>query len=213
MTLSFRDQLRRRLSSGFWYPPFVRFVDFTYTRLSLGYGWSRWLAIGDESPDGASESYQAAWLAVGAVWVTFIYSVPGLSGRLFVWLGVALALYRVSEIFLFSVHWVFAARKDLSATRRSLAGFLVNLLELSVFFTVLSILRRCSDSQNRWTIWYEHLRSIWTLELVPTSGSRSCRVFGHYEVVVAGALLLIVVASLVGGVLRREKAQQGDGAA
>jgi hypothetical protein len=206
MTFSLRDQLRRRLSSGFWYPPFVRFVDSAYKRLSLGYGWNRWLAIGDSSPDGASESYQAAWLILAAIWVTFIYSVATLSGRLFVWLGIGLALYRISEIFLFAVHWVFAAKKDLSATRRSLAGFLVNLLELSVLFTVLSILGRCSDTVSRWTIWNEHLRSIWTLELIPTSGSQSCRVFAQYEVVVAGALLLIVVASLVGGVIRPERA-------
>jgi hypothetical protein len=200
-----RAVLHRRLEHGFWFPLFTTVIRRTYEHLSLCRRWNRFL----RDVDGASESYQVVAVLAGAVWLALIRNATPtiLHTSAAVKVGGFVALYRVTEIFVFSIHWVFVAELPLSRVRRSLAGFLVNLLELPVFFAIAFALLDCSVGRGSvWSLFYEHLRSVWTLDLTESCGGAGCRLLAHYEMACAGLVLLIVVASLVGGVLRPELA-------
>lgn len=58
------------------------------------------------------------------------------------------------------------------------------------------------------TIVYESVRSVFTLGLPKHTGI-GCQFLGHYQVVVATTLLTIVIASLIGAVVRPEKTDDG----
>src|SRR5688572_14117560 len=109
MLTRIRNWLRARLTAGFWFPLFQRVIGFLYTRFSLGYHLKRWLANGGEPPRGASELYQVVLLAGAITWVGLISGSgqPALRTSGTWWLGVAAVLYVVTELFLFSLHWVF----------------------------------------------------------------------------------------------------------
>ena len=125
------------------------------------------------------------------------------------YVGVAIIAYRILEIFLFVLNWVFAQEGDLlHGVRRSLAGFILNIFEVALCTSIVLILTDCvvvPDSQ--WGVVYKNLTASFGLSLVPTVDSTCCRVIAHFQLTTAGILLTAAVASLVGGILRKEKNQ------
>ena len=78
----------------------------------------------------------------------------------------------------------------------------MNLLQLGLLMPISLVLTRCDTSESSWARVYAHLRSIFSLELAPTSHTLGCQILVHYELFIAGSLLLIVVANLVGSLER-----------
>ncbi len=215
MNTNLKECLAAWLENGFWFHRLVTIIRWAYLHLSLGYAFNRWLTRNGQAPEGASEAYQAVVLVVGITWLGFIESPVWwiFETRIARFAGSAIVLYRVTEVFVFALHWILAAEGRLGAIRRSLAGFVVNLCELAVWFPIAFLLVGCVASPiHKLRLAYDHLHAVWSLELANTSpGGLFCRVFSHYEIIVAGTLLLIVVASLVGGVLREEYRKTPNG--
>lgn len=205
-----RQKLRRALAKGFWFPAVQCSITFVHERFSLNVRFNRWLASNSKSPPGASELYQFLIVVFVVAWVSLLDNPlhPAFTTLIARLVGVVVALYFITELLIFALHWTFVATGELHAVRRSLAGFLVNLFEVALLFSVALSLAGC-QSHRGWTGVYENVRSVFKLELSTTARGPSCQVLGHYEVVVAATLLVIVIASLVGAVARSEKNDQG----
>ena len=208
MLTKIRNWLRTKLSAGFWFPLLQAAIGFLYTRFSVGYRFKRWLADSGDPPRGASELYQAVLLAVAITWLALIDTAPHplLRDAGFRICGAAVVLYVVTELFLFSLHWTFVDTGKLHAVRRSLAGFLLNLVEIAFYFSIAFSLLACpGPSTTQWGLLYDNVRAVFTLQLPIDAPAPRCRTLAHYEVIVAATLLVIVIASLVGEVVRKEK--------
>jgi len=203
-----RTWLSRKLKSGFWFPCVVCALKYLYEKFSLGYRFKVWLSVDSESLRGASELYQACWLFVALVWICFIwFPSEMLSGAWVKYMGVIIVGYRVSEIVLFALHWVFVSEMErLHGIRRSLAGFILNMIEIALYISIVVILMGCEvQAESQWEVFYNHLSATFGLSLPLTAKLTSCRVVAHAQLVISAVLLSIVIASLVSGILRKEK--------
>lgn len=208
MLQRFRAWLRTTLKEGFWFPAFRYFVDRAYKRISLGNWFNRWLTDGERAPSGATELYQFVLILIGAGWLFMVNrpAHPIFASQIFQVPGFFAALYPITELFLFSLHWTFVATGELHSIRRSLAAFLLNLFELAIYFSIAFALAGCSKNYTAgWAAFYDNFRSIFNLELVAVRETAVCQFSAHYEIVVAATLLVIIIASLVGAVVRPEK--------
>lgn len=208
-----RDWLSRKLQKGFWFPYATKALKFLYEKLSLGYRFKVWLRSGSENPRGASELYQVFWILVVLVWISLIWRQNEvLSDAWALRIGIAIAVYRLADIMLFALHWIFVAETEkLHSIRRSLAGFILNIVEISLCTSVVVILTNCQiQTESQWDIVYNHLSAAFGLSIPATGQAACCRVVAHAQLIVSAVLLAIAVASLVGGVLRGEKHKSAE---
>lgn len=200
--------LSGKLDDGFWFPTFKKTLTYLYEKFSLGYRFKRWLKTKDKSPAGASELYQLCWLVTALLWVALIeVSAPPLSTVYARRLGVVIATYPIVEVTLFTLHWVFVEEEEtLHSVRRSLAGFTLNLIEIALYASVVRILAACVPRlDSPWHVVHENLKVTFTLSYPSTTEVACCHVVSHGQLAVAAMLISVVVASLVNGVLRKEK--------
>ncbi len=202
-----KSWLQKKLEKGFWFPCFQRALTFLHDRVSMGVCLGRWFENGGNPIAGVSELYQFVIFLIGIVWISLINHPPLsiLASRPVQVIGIILALYPVTELLIFSLHWTFVASEPLVAIRRSLAAFLLNLFEIAIYFSIVFILAQCEQPEKLgWTAVYDSVKSIFNTELIVVADTRCCNLLAHYELVIAVILLAIVIASLVGGVLRKE---------
>jgi hypothetical protein len=202
-----RSSLQQRLKKGFWFPWLTRTLQAIYECLP-GTKISKYLG----NVPGASELYLIIGLGIGAVWLSVVRRplVPVLASPIVAAIGILFLFLRATELFFFSLHWVFAARGDLESVRRSRASFFMNLAEIAILLSIMSFLAGCAHS-SPWLEFVDNLSAIFTLTPVdhPT-GVSFCGFQAYYQLVLAGLVLTITVASLVGGVLRNEKNEDGN---
>ena len=198
-----RHTLRKRLRDGFWFPALQRAVGWLGDYASIGNRFIRW--VDDDGtrkgPAGAAELYVAFTLIVGVGWLALItHSVPVLAAGPVRFIGAAFAIYRVVEIGLFSLDWVFVAQGRLQSERRSLACFLVNLFEVAVFSSIAAILGGCLGPLPTLSVLYNSLVAIFGLGLVEVGPGCACLVIAHTELLVAATVISVVLANLIGSV-------------
>jgi len=201
-----RERAADKLKPGFWFPAFQRLINLLYTRLSIGYRFKTWLTFGDEAPRGAAELYQILVILLGALLLALVSSPSPPPD----WLGptaTIVATYLIADLLVFSLHWTFVADRKLKSYRRSLATFLLNLVvELPLLFTLLFSASRCLVSATLpWQALYSTLSAVLSLQLPTLKPEPLCTAFAHYQVLLATIVLGIIVASIVGAVIRDEK--------
>lgn len=204
----FRLWLSDKLDDGFWFPTFRKTLTYLYEKFSLGYRFKRWLKTKEKSPAGASELYQLCWLVTALLWVALIeVSVPLPSTVYARGLGVVIATYPIVEIMLFTLYWVFVEKEEtLHSVRRSLVAFILNLIEIALYASVVRILTVCTPRlDSPWRVVHENLKATFSLSYPSTTEVAWCHVVSHGQLAVAAMLISVVVASLVNGVLREEK--------
>jgi len=203
-----RQRASENLKEGFWFPAFQRLINFHYTRLSLGFRFKNWLTVGDEAPRGAAELYQILVILLGAGLLALVSSTNPLPD----WLAVTatiVAVYFTGDLLVFSLHWTFVADRKLKSYRRSLATFLLNLaVQVPLFFTLLYSANGClTSAMPPWSALYSTLASVLSIQLPTLKAEPVCAAFAHYQVFVATIVLGIIVASIVGAVIREEKSK------
>lgn len=203
-----RAWLSKKLKNGFWVPVFITLIRHLYERGSIGYRFKQWLKTDGKSPRGASELYQVCWLVTAVLWLSLIKLPVSLLSE--TWarnLGVLIAAYRILEIVLFALHWVFVTEDErLHGVRRSLAGFLLNIVEISLYTSIALLLMQCETAvESQWAMVYSNIKATFGLSLPQTANNPICHVSAHSQLVAASILLPLVVASLVGGLLRNTK--------
>jgi len=161
----------------------------------------------DKAPIWSSEFYQILSLTFALV----LLIVASISHIWLSYLSAALALYRPFEIMVFAMGWVFAPKDPIHSYRRSLAGFVVNIVEVVIFFAAAYIgfdfVRGCSSIL---TAIYSSARIAVTIGPFKSAEPPES-LFGGIlimaQITVSYFLVIVVIASIIGA-LRREQAQR-----
>jgi len=208
---SWLESIARRLKNrgGFWFPAVKWFINRAYHFVSIGYRLNMYLD--DKSLGGpwVSEFYQFVGVLFGILWIALI-ECPVLTGLIWVVFGLLLAFHRVAEIVLFSLHWLLVAEASVSSSRRSLLGFLLNLCEIGIYFTVAYLLLGWfAPSEDAWAALYASLSSVFSLT-VPT-GLRDAgwpQAIARVQLAISWMLVALIVANVVGAIDRSENSQK-----
>jgi hypothetical protein len=183
----------------------MRAVVTTLSQASLNNQWQRYTKrrLGVErSPMWASELYQLIALAGGLALIAWLPD-PGRVQRLLkISLGVV-ALFRLFEVMLFALHWVFVDRRPVKDFRRSLLAFSLGLIELAVFATLILFWCTGGFSGSRWALLYAVAGAVFTQSLPRIEGI-GAQLLLHLVIGEAWLLLLVVIAVVVSGITRGE---------
>jgi hypothetical protein len=205
--------LDRTFEKGIFEGPFKNMVVWCDRCLSFNNGFNKLvkarLSIPPEekAPVWSSELYQMFSLIFGVVLL-----VAACSG--YVWLSclsAIVALYRPFEIMVFAIRWVFAPKGLLHSYPRSLAGFIINIMEVVVFFAAayigFGLMNGCSPIL---TAVYSSARITVTIGPFSTAEPPESLLAGALitaQIAISYFLTVVVVASIIGALKRREVAQ------
>ncbi len=114
----------------------------------------------------------------------------------FIWIT-----YRLVEIFLFLVGWIFVHEGKVVSYRRSILGFALNILEISILITSIRVLinEPISDKLKA-TI-------VTIVDIVMLNGN-TISVLGLVQFVFGVLLVFLIIASLASGLLRKQLLKQ-----
>ncbi|MCR4347094.1 MAG: hypothetical protein NUV55_07835 [Sulfuricaulis sp.] len=149
----------------------------------------------------ASELYQIC--AVLFALVLLIFVAPNLP-IVSIWavaILVFISLYRPLEITIFLVNWIFTITDEVHSYKRSLAGFLINLLELVLFFSIAQLVIGCYKTNSILDAIYSNARTVVTIGPIGSYNYHSCiycDIILLAQIGVTSFLLIIVIASAVG---------------
>ena len=159
----------------------------------------------DRAPAWVSEGYQLASLILAFV---LIAAAPH-SNSFFKLLMVIVALIRLADILIFILAWVFVHQRDIRSHRRSLAGFMVNFLEVVVFYGLIYIcLGLVKGTAPISTALYSSIRTSVTIGPASTLEPPDCPYAGFVigsQIVLSFVLFSIVVSNVVGEIQRRAR--------
>jgi hypothetical protein len=154
------------------------------------------------SPRWVSELYQLVSVASA---VALLFLAPN-NPRWALFPIAVYCIWRLLEIFVFALHWVFVARDPVESFRRSLFAFLVNVLEVALFTSILMVIAQCTDrGVTRGQLLYSNLKSIFSFSVPPDFGTGAvCWLLPRAEVTIGWVLLLIALAVVISGITRGE---------
>jgi hypothetical protein len=204
------EWLNSRLGDSIFKGHFAPCVAWCASHLSVNNRWQQLvrsrLKISDlkKVPPWVSELYLCASFVVGVVFLLIVQCVPP-------WLAyfvAGIALYRTFEIALFAVNWIFTAKASLHSYKRSLAGFMVNIAEVVVFFAVAYIgFGFLQGRPSISTALYSSLRTTVTIGPISTIEPPASWFAGAviiYQISVSYFMAVIVMAAVVGSLKKRD---------
>lgn len=206
---SLQERFRKYFQEeGFWFPAFQACVKYVNSHFSVCNRLNRRFANGENAPLGVGELYQVLLIIIGVVWLILIDRPlhPIFQTQIFRLFGSIIAAYIIFELFVFSLDWIFVAEDPLESYRRSLATFLFSIIQVSLFFVILFILSACYGSSfDIWESAYTNTFGIISIRLVPLKNEGICSVYSEFQRIIGATLMVIIVASLVGAVIRKER--------
>ena len=121
------------------------------------------------------------------------------------YVAVIIPSYRLIDISLFALHWVFVESRHLEQPRRSLAGFIGNLFEVSIFVTIAQVLTSTPQAGTSvWSTLTTNIAGVFALQpTVDSSVGGVSTWIARCQSAIAWFLLIIVVANLIGAVVRQ----------
>jgi hypothetical protein len=160
----------------------------------------------DPAPAWVSEVYQLVSLILASV---LIAAAPHSNSAIKI-LMVLFAVIRLSEMFVFVLAWIFVHRSHVRSHRRSLAGFMVNFLEVVVFYGLIYVcLGLVKGPAPVSTALYTSIRTSVTIGPVSsTLEPPDCPYAGFVigsQMVLSFTLFSIVVANAVGAIQRSSR--------
>jgi|LGVE01.1.fsa_nt_gb hypothetical protein len=154
-----------------------------------------------KAPRWGSEFYVVFAIAIATV--AYYLATPTAGFQWLAFLTVVWPVYRIAEVIVFLVGWVFVHESKLHSIQRSLLIFFLNMIELSLLFGTLEVSIGSGLPQvDKLNHFFDGLVSIVTI----ASPTAATSIQGAIEIIRLFASLLIVlvvVGSLAGGVLRR----------
>lgn len=192
--------LNNKLSEGFYFP-FMKEIIEQLQRVSLNFWAGRYIrkkiAQNKKPPSWVSELYQCLFLVFG--FLAFIFS-GWIHFKCTSYLIIVFFSYRIFEICIFILAWIFVRKKELLHDyRRSIAGFLLNIVEVTTYFSIITWSGGLKDS-DKLNIFYKHMVGILTLSPPDTE----CIILSLSELFVSVFLILVVLGALVGALARDE---------
>lgn len=159
----------------------------------------------NEELEWFSELYQFISIIIG---FTLLLIISLTNHRYNDWVKILilpLILYRPFEIFLFLTKWVFASDGKIITDRRSLAAFLVNFIEVIIYFSGAYL---ACGFYNTLNSLYSSLRIAVTIGPVEQKLNALSWLFPGLvmiQIVISYFLIVVVIASLAGAVKRGTK--------
>lgn len=197
-----------KLSEGFYFPAFVALLR-GLEQASLNF-WIKTgikgLGVTDKSgkkaPRWVSELYQTVFILIGVILLALTSLQMNGVAR---WVIVAVLLYRLLEIMVFMLNWIFAHNVQIHQYRRSIVGSMLNVLELALYFSVIGILLGCFVSfTSKLSLVFAHLKGVVAFSPPDVEPCTFCNVLSGLEFLMSVLLVLVVIGALVGTVLREE---------
>ena len=197
-----------KLSEGFYFPAFLTLLR-GLEKLSLNF-WVktgiRKLGVtdktGEKAPRWVSELYQSVFVVVGVLFLALLYPGMNNAGK---WSIVAILLYRLLEILVFTLNWVFVHDVRVHQYRRSIAGFMLNVFELALYASVIGSVAGCfASSAGKYSLVYGHIKGVVAFSPPDVEPCPFCEALSGLELLVSVLLVLVVIGALVGTVLREE---------
>lgn len=206
--------IHNKLCDGFYFPFLVKLLS-VLEKLSLNYWAKRFVKSrgytdesGKKPPRWVSELLQFFFIVLAIIVLSTIDSIG--TTRWLIVVVVVLFSYRLAEIIVFTLNWIFVHEVKVHLYRRSIAGFLLNLFEIALYVAIIGTLRGCLlEPAGGCELVYTHLVGIFTLSpAVLDTSCYACQALSTVELFASLLLLLVVLAGLVGEILRGEV---GDG--
>lgn len=151
-----------------------------------------------------SEVYQIISIAIGIALLIIVHLTSYKYNYWAIFLILPLILYRPFEIFLFSIKWVFASDGKILFDRRSLTAFLVNFMEVIIYFS--SAYLACGFYNTIKNSLYSSLRIAVTIgpesEQKYISLSWLFPILVMIQIVISYFLIVVVIANAAGAVKR-----------
>ena len=204
----------QKFSNGIFSGSFARTVIWCNHYLSINKYWEQVvrnrLQIPDnkKNPPWVSELYLCASFAIGVVFVTILPSLPQWLARLVA----IVALYRPFEIILFALEWIFVGKDPIHSYKRSLAGFIINIAEIVIFFAAVYLgFGFVKASASISTALYSSLRTTVTIGPIATVEPPNCWLAGAViisQIVISYFLAIVVLAGVVGALRKRDVVQK-----
>lgn len=201
--------LRNRLADGFWFHRVSRGIRWLHDHTSLGNLFKGWIrGPYAHTLPGAPEAYQAFVFLTAGTWVFFIRTPPNDAFTTGVahCVGYTFAGYLLYELFVFLLDWLITEGMPLENYRRALATLFVSSAEVALLFSALFELQGCSTLElqplrSAYGNWIRLLR----LEHVGEETTGWCGFFAHAQWWMGLLLVGVIIASLLGPVVRPER--------
>ena len=201
-TNSFPHKLANVLPESI-YLAVLQTVVTALSEASLNNRWQRYTKRHlerDRSPMWASELYQLVAVAGGFGLLALLPDPTSVPGFVYISIGVG-ALYRIFEVMLFALHWIFVDRRPVKDFRRSLLAFGLSLIELAIFTTLILFWCTGGFVGSRWDLLYQVAGAVFSQSL-PKIAGLGAQFLLHAVVVESWLLLLVVIAVVVSGITR-----------
>lgn len=161
------------------------------------------------TPAWFSELYQGCSVLLGVVFVAVVLSAP-----IYIkWLALIVAGYRVYETIFFAVWWVFVDREPVHSYKRSLAMWLIGLVEVTLYFPVIQLAFHCFESPSPVNAVYSSVRTLVTIgpiEGYQATKFATCSTLLMGQIVVSYFIVLVVVAVAISAVKPPPNLKQGN---
>jgi len=208
MRKTLRSRLRSCFEDGFWFNKFQSLISYLNRNFSLGNRFKWWLAENDEAPPGAAEFYQSLITILGLIWFVILPYLPPqiLNSSLFRAVGSVVSGYFLIELFVFALDWIFVAKPPLESHRRSLGTYLLSLIQITLYFSIFFSHANCIDPyQPSLGLFFNNIKSFVSLQPVQVNDIGICLAASQYRLLNGAILMAIIVASLIGAIVREEK--------
>lgn len=137
-----------------------------------------------------AEGYQIIMLAIVSV---ALWQMPNTASFF-----LAVAWYRAWEIFIIGLKWLLVDKASLHSSRRSLVSFTVNLLEISIIFTVAGYpLEKVAAKQQFWQV-LENIGLAFKLEKPPLNEPMAT-----LFLIESAIFIIFVLACVIGGIQKK----------
>lgn len=204
------DWIEKKRPKGFYLPCMRMTLDSLESALSPNRWFRDWARKRYPRPEGKAPEWASEVYQVGSVLVVVVLISVTLASRdLAVSYGSALrcmalvvAAWRVLEILLFVLYWTISDR-PIHSSQRSLIGLVVNVLEVSAFTSVIKAsLDPAVSLPGILADIGAGAATIVTFSLGEPQG-RVDAVLAYCRLAIGAFLVLVVVSSVVGGIVRR----------
>ena len=201
--------------NGFWYTIFIWLIDKFHRSLSLGHHFNEFQNNRNAEGRWVSEFYQFIWVSSAVVWLFFIEQ-PILTGNYWRYLGIIIALYRPLELSIYILDWLFVKeRKEVKSYTRSLAGFLLKMIEIGLFFAIAYIIFNSTDPNlSIFSIVKSNVIAVFKLkQMAGLADTYLISTLSDIQIVISWFLYVVILANVVGGIKQGEEAdyKQGKG--
>ena len=191
--------------------PFIALVVYLIDRVSLNYWIRKWIRkkwpviLPDNTrkvPAWISETYVLVSIAFSFFSLSSAVSLPVVSW----WISVVCVIwpiYRLVEMGGFVVGWVLVHKSPLHSIRRSLIGFLLNIMEICVLLTTLNIVTSKVSNVNKWVEVIKISVDFATFTPVQFYENGLWTATEFVRFIYGFFIMLCIIASLAGSIVRR----------